>query len=150
MYDRVQRYGRERHNPDSKTINRSDVRAMVKAMKQGDWLWYAADQDYGPKVSEFVPWFGIDAAIVSAPVRLATMADVPIVGITYKRRDDYSGYEITFLPAFEHMPSGDNQADLVQLNQHFEQCIRENPEEYLWVHRRFKTRPEGMPSLYSR
>jgi len=149
VYDRVQQYGRERHNSRSKTVSRRDVRGMVKAMKQGDWLWYAADQDYGPKVSEFVPWFGIDAAMVSAPPRLATMANVPIVGISYRRLPDFSGYEITFLPAFEHLPSGDNHADLIRLNQHFEACIRANPEEYLWVHRRFKTRPRGEPSLYS-
>jgi KDO2-lipid IV(A) lauroyltransferase len=149
VYDRVQQYGRERHNSRSKTVNRRDVRGMVKSMKQGDWLWYAADQDYGPKVSEFVPWFGIDAAMVSAPPRLAAMAGVPIVGISYRRLPGFSGYEITFMPAFEYLPSGDNRADLIRLNQHFEACIRANPEEYLWVHRRFKTRPQGESSLYS-
>lgn len=150
VYDLVQQYGRERHNPRSKTVNRRDVRGMVKAMQQGGWLWYAADQDYGRKVSEFVPWFGIDAAMVAAPPRLAAMANVPIVGITYRRLPDYSGYEIVFLPAFDGLPSGDNTADLLRLNQHFEQCIRHNPEEYLWVHRRFKTRPVGEASLYSK
>lgn len=150
VYDRVQQYGRERHNQYSKTINRRDVRGMVKAMKQGGWLWYAADQDYGAKVSEFVPWFGIDAAMVSAPPRLALMAGVPVVGITYRRLPDFSGYEIEFLPAFDNLPSGDNHADLKALNQHFERCIRANPTEYLWVHRRFKTRPPNTPRLYSR
>lgn len=150
VYDRVQQYGRERHNPRSKTVDRGDVRGMVRAMKQGDWLWYAADQDYGPRVSEFVPWFGVNAAMVSAPPRLAAMASVPIVGMTYRRLAGYSGYEIRFLPAFDALPSGDNQADLQRLNTHFEHCIRENPAEYLWVHRRFKTRPEGEPSVYDR
>ena len=149
-YDFVQRYGRERHNPNSDAVNRNDVRGMVRAMKQGAWLWYAADQDYGPAVSEFIPWFGLNAATVSAPPRLATMADVPIVGITYRRRDDFSGYDITFMPAFEHIPSADVQQDLCVLNQHFERCIRDNPEEYLWVHRRFKTRPPGEEPLYQR
>ena len=150
VYDRVQQYGRERHNAHSKTVNRRNVRGMVKAMQQGGWLWYAADQDYGSKVSEFVPWFGIDAATVAAPPRLAVMANVPIVGITYRRLSDYSGYEIEFLPAFENLPSGDNMADLVRLNQHFERCIRDNPEEYLWVHRRFKTRPAGEVNVYAK
>jgi KDO2-lipid IV(A) lauroyltransferase len=150
VYDLVQQYGRERHNPRSKTVNRRDVRGMVKAMQQGGWLWYAADQDYGSRVSEFVPWFGVDAATVSAPPRLAAMANVPIVGITYHRLPDYSGYEIEFLPAFDHIPSGDSAADLVRLNEHFERCIRNNPEEYLWVHRRFKTRPKGESSLYAK
>ncbi|MFT5117862.1 MAG: KDO2-lipid IV(A) lauroyltransferase, partial [Kiritimatiellia bacterium] len=150
VYDWVQCHGRERHNPNSVVVNRGDVRGMVRTMKQGGWLWYAADQDYGPKVSEFVPWFSLDVATVSAPPRLAAMADVPIVGITYRRLADYSGYEITFMPNFDHLPSGDNSADLRFLNQHYEQCVRDNPEEYLWVHRRFKTRPKGEPKLYDK
>lgn len=148
VYDFFQRRGRERHNPNSFAVNRSDVRGMVKAMKKGEWLWYAADQDYGPRVSTFVPWFGIPAAMVAAPPRLAAMADVPVVAISYRRLDDFSGYEITFMPAFSQYPSKDIDADLLRLNQHYETCIRSNPEEYLWVHRRFKTRPEGEASLY--
>lgn len=150
VYDFFQRRGRERHNANSSAVNRSDVRAMVKAMKKGEWLWYAADQDYGPRVSTFVPWFSIPAAVVAAPPRLAAMANVPVVGISYRRLPDFSGYEITFMPAFSHYPSSDSEADLLRLNQHYETCIRHNPEEYLWVHRRFKTRPEGEKSLYSR
>lgn len=150
VYDFIQRHGRERHNRESTAVSRNDVRGMVRAMKRGDWLWYAADQDYGAKVSEFVPWFGVDAAMVSAPPRLAAMANVPIVGITYRRLADFSGYEITFMPAFEGIPSNDLQHDLEALSQHYERCIRSNPSEYLWVHRRFKTRPNGQQSLYEK
>lgn len=150
VYDFIQRRGRERHNKNSSAVNRNDVRGMVKAMKSGEWLWYAADQDYGPKVSTFVPWFGIDAAMVAAPPRLAAMAEVPVVAMTYRRLDDYSGYEIEFLPAFENFPSDDLNTDLLQLNQHYENAIRKNITEYLWVHRRFKTRPEGQQSLYEK
>ncbi len=150
VYDFIQRRGRERHNHNSSALNRNDVRGMVKAMKNGEWLWYAADQDYGPRVSTFVSWFGIEAAMVAAPTRLAAMANVPVVAMSYRRLDDYSGYEIQFLPAFENFPSSDLDADLLRLNQHYEKCIRENPEEYLWVHRRFKTRPEGEDSLYEK
>ena len=149
-YDFVQRHGRERHNRQSTAVDRNDVRGMVRAMKRGEWLWYAADQDYGPRVSEFVPWFGVDAAMVSAPPRLAAMANVPVVGINYRRLPDYSGYEITFLPAFKGLPSGDQKADLERLSQHYETCVRANPVEYLWVHRRFKTRPEGEQKLYEK
>jgi KDO2-lipid IV(A) lauroyltransferase len=94
VYDVVQRYGRERHNSQSEAVSRNDVRGMVRAMKSGGWLWYAADQDYGPKVSEFVPFFGMDAAMVAAPPRLAAMADVPVVAMTYRRVEGYRGYEI--------------------------------------------------------
>jgi KDO2-lipid IV(A) lauroyltransferase len=148
VYDLIQRWGRERHNPDSEAIARKDIRGMVKALKAGNWLWYAMDQDYGPRVSEFVPWFGIETATVSAAPRLLKMADVPAVGISYRRLPDLSGYEVEFLPAFEGIPSGDDHQDLLKLNQHIESLVRENPEEYLWVHRRFKTRPEGAADLY--
>ena len=150
VYDYIQRYGRERHNPRSRTVDRADVRGMVRALKQGHFLWYAADQDYGPNVSEFVPLFGVEAAMVSAPPRLAAMVKVPIVGITYCRSADYSGYEITFLPSFKNIPSGNHRKDLLVLNQHIEHCIRGNIEDYLWVHRRFKTRPKGKETLYEK
>jgi KDO2-lipid IV(A) lauroyltransferase len=150
VYDRIQHYGRQRHNTNSKVISRNDVRGMVKTMKQGGWLWYAADQDYGPRVSEFVPWFGVDAAMVTAPPRLAAMAEVPILGISYRRLEDFTGYEVTFMPALEGMPSGEHRADLLAINQYYEASIRANPVEYLWVHRRFKTCPDGEETRYEK
>lgn len=150
VYDFVQSRGRQRHNAESQVVNRNDTRGMVRALKKGGWLWYAADQDYGSKVSEFIPFFGLPAATVSAAPRLAKVADVPTVAISYQRLPDYSGYEITFMPAFDGFPSTNAHADLVRLNQHFEQCIRANPAEYLWVHRRFKTRPKGAEDVYRR
>ena len=148
VYDYVQYKGRGRHNKHSQTLNRQDIRSMVRTMKQGGLLWYAPDQDYGRRVSEFVPWFGIEAATVAATPRLLKMAGVPAVGVQYRRLPGYQGYEIRFMPALAGLPSGDDRADLVVLNQHIEDCVRQNPAEYLWVHRRFKTRPEGEASPY--
>ncbi|MGH1484635.1 MAG: LpxL/LpxP family Kdo(2)-lipid IV(A) lauroyl/palmitoleoyl acyltransferase [Cellvibrionaceae bacterium] len=148
VYDLIQRWGRERHNKNSGAIARRDIRGMVKALKQGDWLWYAPDQDYGRKVSAFVPWFGIETATVAAPPRLLRMAKVPAVAMVYRHLPDFSGYEIEFMPAFEGIPSGDDYADLVRINQHIESCVRNNPAEYLWMHRRFKTRPDGEAKIY--
>ena len=148
VYDFVQCLGRERHNPDAGMVDRYDVRGMVKTLKQGDWLWYVPDQDYGKKVSEFVPFFGIPAATVSATPRLLKMAKVPAVSITFRRLADYSGYEIKLLPIIEGIPSGDDRGDLISLNQHLESLIRDNPEEYLWEHRRFKSRPNGEKKIY--
>lgn len=149
-YDFIQCVGRERHNPDAGMVDRYDVRGMVKVLKEGDWLWYVPDQDYGKKVSTFVPFFGVEAATVAATPRLLRMAKVPAVGIVFKRKEDLSGYEIEFLPPFEGLPSGDDAADLRRLNEYFEQRVRANPTEYLWTHRRFKTRPEGSPALYTK
>lgn len=148
VFDYVQHHRRERNNPRSKSVNRYDMRGMIKVLKQGDWLWYAPDQDYGRKVSEFVPWFGIPAATLAATPRLLKVAKVPAVGLKYRRLEGYKGYEIEFLPIIEGLPSGDDYQDLIRLNQFAESCVRDNIAEYNWVHRRFKTRPEGEPDLY--
>lgn len=148
VYDLIQHRGRERHNKQSRAIDRYDLRGMVKSLQQGKILWYAPDQDYGSRVSEFVPWFGIQTATLAATPRLLKIAKVPAVGMIYRRQANYRGYEIEFLPIIEGLPSGDDYADLVLINQYIENCVRLNPTEYLWVHRRFKTRPRGEPSLY--
>ncbi|MFT7223349.1 MAG: KDO2-lipid IV(A) lauroyltransferase, partial [Cellvibrionaceae bacterium] len=85
VFDLVQSWGRQRHNPDSKLLHRRDIRGMVRTMKKGGWLWYAPDQDYGRKVSKFVPWFGIPAATVAATPRLLKMAGVSAVGLMHRR-----------------------------------------------------------------
>ncbi|MEO0442892.1 MAG: LpxL/LpxP family Kdo(2)-lipid IV(A) lauroyl/palmitoleoyl acyltransferase [Pseudomonadota bacterium] len=148
VYDFVQYRRRMRHNRHSQNLHRKDIRAMINTLKQGGLLWYAPDQDYGRNYSEFVPWFGIATATVSATPRLLKMAKVPALGIFYRRQADHRGYEIHFLPPLEGLPSGDDSADLAALNKYVEQYVRQNPAEYLWVHRRFKTRPKGEPSLY--
>ncbi len=150
VFNYIQHHRRERNNPVSQAINRYDIRGMLRVLKQGDWLWYAPDQDYGRKVSEFVEWFGIPAATLAATPRLLRMAKVDAVGITYRRLPDFSGYEIELKPAIEGIPSGDDYQDLVTLNHYIETCVRANPVEYLWVHRRFKTRPPGEPKLYQK
>lgn len=148
VFDLIQHRGRERHNPESESINRYDMRGMIRVLKKGDWLWYAPDQDYGRKVSEFVPWFGIETATLAATPRLLKAAKVCAVGISYRRLPGYKGYEIELMPSIEGLPSDDPYQDLVRLNQHIENCVRNNPSEYIWVHRRFKTRPEGEGSVY--
>ncbi len=148
VYDYIQCRGRERHNACAAMVDRYDIRTMVRVLKQGDWLWYVPDQDYGPRVSKFIPWFGIPAATVTATPRLLRMAKVPAMGIRFRRLPDYRGYEIELLPQIDGLPSGDDEADLSRLNRHIEDCIRQNPAEYLWVHRRFKTRPEGELGVY--
>ncbi len=148
VYNYIQCRGRERHNTQAAMVDRGDIRTMVKVLKQGDWLWYLPDQDYGPQVSRFIPWFGIPAATVAATPRLLRMAGVSAVAMRFGRKPDYSGYDIEFLPAFAALPSGDDAQDLHCLNQHIEDCVRRNPQEYLWVHRRFKTRPPGEAGVY--
>jgi KDO2-lipid IV(A) lauroyltransferase len=148
VYDYIQYRGRSRHNPKAKSIARHDMRGMVRTLKKGGLLWYAPDQDYGPKISKFTPYFGIETATLSMTPRLLKMAKVPALTVMYHRLPDFSGYVLDFRGVLEGIPSGDDIADLTLLNQHIEACVREQPEEYWWVHRRFKTRPKGQASFY--
>lgn len=149
VYDYVQRVGRERHSPDGEAISRDDVRAMVKSMRRGRVIWYAPDQDYGPKHSIFVPFFGVPAATVTATAQLARLGKARVIPFTQTRLPDGRGYRLTVHPPVEHFPSGDEYRDALLINQLVESLILQQPEQYLWVHRRFKTRPEGEPDLYA-
>jgi len=149
VFDFIQVWGRERHNLDTRVVDRYDIRGMVKAIKQGGFLWYAPDQDFGPRVSEFVPFFGINAATVAATPKLLRLAKAQAVPVAFRRNTDLSGYVIEFLAPLSDLPSGDDRVDLLRINHFFEQQVLANPLEYLWSHRRFKTRPEGEPNLYA-
>lgn len=148
VYDWIQSRQRARRNPTAVVVAAGDVRSMVRYLRKGYGISYLPDQDYGPKHSVFVPFFGIPAATVTGLSRLAKMADVPVIPVVSFRRGSGKGYVVRVLPPFENFPSGDDERDARQLNAHVEKCIMEHPEQYLWVHRRFKTRPPGKPDLY--
>jgi KDO2-lipid IV(A) lauroyltransferase len=124
LFDYVQRLGRERHNVDSLAVERDDVRGMLKLLRAGRAIWYAPDQDYGAKQSIFVPLFGILA--------------------------DGSGYRLVIHAPLEGFPGETEEADCLRINQWVEGVLRECPEQYLWAHRRFKSRPPGEPKLYAK
>lgn len=148
VYDYVQMKSRERNNSVSEAIPRDDVRKTIKYLKQGDWVWYAPDQDYGRKLSAFVPWFNVSSATVTATPKIARIAEANVALLSYHRKADDSGYVIKMHPIIDDFPSDDSYSDLVRLNQMIEDCVRQHPEQYLWVHKRFKTRPNGEPSIY--
>lgn len=148
VYDYLQRVGRERHTMNGRAIPRDDVRGMVKTLRSGNVIWYAPDHDYGPKHSLFVPLFGIPAATISATSQLARLGKARVVPFFQTRKADGSGYRLVVYPALENFPSDDEYADTLRINQIVESCIKLQPDQYLWVHRRFKTRPDGEPDLY--
>lgn len=148
VYDYIQARCRASRNPTAAVIAAGDVRTMVRYLRRGYGMGYLPDQDFGRKNSVFVPFFGVPAATVTGLSRLAKMAKVPVIPLVNYRRSDGKGYVFRVLPAFENYPSGDDEQDARTLNEHVERCIMEYPEQYLWMHRRFKTRPEGEPDLY--
>jgi KDO2-lipid IV(A) lauroyltransferase len=127
-------------------IHRSDIRGMVNALKQGDAIWYAPDQDYGARHSVFAPFFGIPTATVTGLSRLVKLSNAIVIpGFQFR---EGQGYRFIALPPLENFPSGDYVQDAIQINTILERMIRMHPEQYLWQHRRFKTRPEGEPQVY--
>ncbi|WP_430009145.1 LpxL/LpxP family Kdo(2)-lipid IV(A) lauroyl/palmitoleoyl acyltransferase [Methylophaga lonarensis] len=129
------------------TILQEEPRAMLRALKKNKIVWYAPDQDYGRRFSIQAKFFGISAATVPATARMARMsgaAVVPFVPV----RDHQGGYKIKVFPALEQFPSEDELADTQRINDWVEAQIRQCPAQYFWVHRRFKTQPEGKGNFY--
>jgi len=150
LFENKMKQARELHFQS--TIERHDVRGMVRELKKNHACWYAPDQDFGRKHSLFAPFMGISAASLEAPMRLAKMSGAKVVPFFPRRRADGRGYQLSILPALDNFPSGDEVSELLddatRINAIIEKQIRLAPEQYLWLHRRFKTRPKGEPGLY--
>ncbi|MBE4973508.1 MULTISPECIES: Kdo(2)-lipid IV(A) acyltransferase [Serratia] len=147
LMDWLQTWGRMRSNKSM--LDRKDVKGMIRALKQGDIIWYAPDHDYGPRSSVFVPLFAVDkAATTTGSYVLVRMGKPAIIPFTPRRLPDGKGYELIMQPAVENFPL-DNELDAAAfMNKVVEKEILMAPDQYMWLHRRFKTRPEGEPSLY--
>lgn len=156
-YDIVHRYldnplfnlfmNRTRSRYVNNAIARKDVRGMIKALRKGHILWYAPDQDYGRRDSVFVPFMGVSTATITGTSRLAQMGKAKVVPVVYTRNPDNRTYQIEFKPPL-NIPSGDDVEDARLFNQWLEEQVRKYPDQYLWLHKRFKTRPEGEASVY--
>lgn len=131
-----------------KAIARNDVRGFIKSFKENIPVLYLPDQDYGAKHSIFVPFFNIPAATITATTRIVKMSKAPVLPYFVYRRLDGKGYLATLHPPLENFPTGDEYEDARRINDIIEQAILKSPEQYLWQHRRFKTRPHGEPSFY--
>ncbi len=147
-FDYVQRKGRERHNADAIAIEREDVRTMIRHLRQGRAIWYAPDQDYGAKQSLFVPLFGVPAATVTATTSFARLGRARLITMRQTRLPRARGYLLQIEPAWQDFPGENEEQDCLRINQWVEQAIQAHPEQYLWSHRRFKTRPEGEAKVY--
>ena len=129
-------------------IQKRVFRNMLKFLREGGVLWYAPDQDFGPKRSDFAPFFGIQTATLTALVRLVEHSGCVVLPM-YTGYDDESGrYFGRFQKPLEGFPSGDTVADLARVNALIEAHVRQRPHQYWWIHRRFKTRPDGEPPFY--
>jgi KDO2-lipid IV(A) lauroyltransferase len=133
---------------DSLLSNR-EFRTILRGLKQNKVVWYAPDQDFGRKQSVFAPFMGVQTATLTMTSRLAKTSGAAVLPFYSQRLPGYKGYLIRLLPPLENFPSGDDVADSALINRTIERQVREAPEQYLWLHRRFKTRPEGEADIYA-
>jgi KDO2-lipid IV(A) lauroyltransferase len=140
--------GRLRFGASQLYSRQQGLRPIVKAMNAGLPFYYLPDQDLATKDGIFVPFFGVQAATLTTVPRLAEMTGAKVVPLTTKMLPDGEGYELQFYPAWENYPTGEMAADTRRMNEFIEQRVREMPEQYFWLHKRFKTRPEGEEKFY--
>jgi len=146
--DKMMRHGRSRFIPPVLIAKNDGIKPVLKALKDGLPFYYLPDQDHGRHNAVFVPFFGISTATVSALPRLARLTGAQIVPVVTRQLSWGRGYAVRFYPPWDNYPSGDLAADVARMNGFIEDRVREMPPQYLWLHRRFKTRPEGEASLY--
>lgn len=146
--DRWMSKGRQRFGQPHIVAKSAGLKALVSALRAGEPLYLLPDMDYGRRDSVFVPFFGVQAATVPSLSRFARMARAQVVPVVARMTTD--GYEVTVHAPWTEFPTDDVLADTTRMNRELEAFIRAMPEQYYWVHKRFKTRPEGQPSPYGR
>ena len=138
--------GRTRHIKG--LLDRANVRGTIKALRKNEIVWYAADQNYGGKTKVFVPFFDIQTATITATTKLAKMTGAAVVPFTQRRLEQADSYQLTLYPALEGFPSKTEEEDAARINLFLEQYLKEYPVDYMWLHQRFRTRPQGEPKIY--
>ena len=140
---------KRREEEMSIAVHFDDLRGLVRALKGGHALWYAPDQSKRTKLSEILPFFGEPAITNTATSRIAQMSGCPVVPFVGYRKADGS-YVVTIHPAVDNFPSGDHTADSVRINHVVESLIMNAPDQYLWMHKRYKARGENYPDVYAK
>lgn len=147
VFNRVLLKGRLRFNQPTLLSRQDGMRKAVKALKDGIPFYYLPDMDFGPQDSIFVPFFGVPAATLPTVSRLARLTGAAVVPCICRQVGN--GYEITLRPAWEDFPGESVEDDTGRMNRFIENEVRQMPEQYFWLHKRFKTRPPGEERFYS-
>lgn len=144
LFDQAMVKGYKNHG--AVMIKSTDTRSIVKAINNSLPIWYAPDQDLGEKNSVFALLFGIPTATATATARLAKNNNTRVIPYSFIRTK--KGYEMSFEEPLQNFPSNNPVDDATTTNMILEKQIKKTPEQYLWIHRRFKTRPEGAKNFY--
>ena len=148
-FDDVLRRGRSRFRPVQLFSRQQGVKPIMRALREGLPYFMLPDMDFGDKDAPFVPFFGVPAATLTAPGRIAAAAGARVIPVVATYLPNYQGWSVRFYPAFANYP-GDDMVDAARrMNAFIEARVREAPAEYFWTHKRFKTRPAGEVSPYT-
>ncbi len=148
LMDKLMKRGRLRFGNAEIFPRQDSIKPLLRAVKSGAGFFNLPDMDFGMQDAAFVPFYGIPAATLLAPSRLSRMLNMVVQPVIAEILPGGRGWKVKYLPPLEGFPTKDAEADTAALNRYIEQQIALQPAQYLWVHKRFKTRPEGQPGLY--
>lgn len=141
-------HGRRRFGSHKLVSRQEGIRAVISGMREGLPLYYLPDQDYGRRDTLFVPFFGIQTATVPGLSRIARLVGAKVLPCVTRMLPPGEGYLVTIEAPWENFPTDDAAADTRRMNEYIERKVQEMPEQYLWMHKRFKTRPPGEARFY--
>ena len=142
------RRGRGRFGNLQQISHQQGMRAALPWIREGWPFYYLPDQDYGPRGALFVPFFGVPAATMPGLSRIARIAGAKVLPCVTRMLPEGAGYVLTIEPPWDNFPTRDLAADTRRMNEYIERRVLEMPEQYLWMHKRFKTRPPGESRFY--
>jgi KDO2-lipid IV(A) lauroyltransferase len=148
-FDEVLRRGRSRFRPVQLFSRKEGVKPIIRAMRDKLPYFMLPDMDFGAKDAEFVPFFGVPAATLTAPGRIASATGAAVIPVVATFLPGYRGWKVSFYPPWDDYPGTDMVAAARRMNAFIEERVREAPAEYFWTHKRYKTRPEGERSPYA-
>ena len=146
FFEKVMMTSREKYI--EKTLPRKNMMSVIRHLNRSCSVWYAPDQDLESKRSIFVPFFGKKCATLTVTSLLSKLTQATVIPCYYTRKADLTGYDIKILPPLEGYPTGDEYQDALQYNKMLEEMIINFPDQYLWQHRRYKTRPKDEKPVY--
>jgi KDO2-lipid IV(A) lauroyltransferase len=147
-FDKLLRHGRERYGPVRLVTRKEGIKPILRALRDGLPYFMLPDMDFGEKDAEFVPFFGVPAATLTALGRIAGSTGAKVIPVVATFLPNYQGWRVRFYPAWENYPGGDMIEATRRMNAFIEERVREAPAEYFWTHKRFKTRPPGEAPFY--
>jgi KDO2-lipid IV(A) lauroyltransferase len=150
VFDEVLRRGRERFSPVRLFSRQDGIKPIIRALRERLPYFMLPDMDFGDKDAPFVPFFGVAAATLTAPGRLAAATRAQVIPVVATFLPGYRGWKVKIYPAWDNYPGDDMVESARRMNAFIEDRVREAPAEYFWTHKRFKTRPAGAPSLYDK